>query len=288
MRSMIEVDRALSAKPILRSVAWGPRDVILYHLGIGAGAGTGTAAAGHLNLLYERDLKVLPAFATVPAGPAVLDVNDFPGMGFDFGQVLHAEHRLRLHRDIPSELGAAQTSTRVVDVIDKGSAAIVVVEVLVRDGDGPLATNTFVLMVRGEGGVGRQQQGSPRGPLPDRAPDAVVHTPIAESQAMLYRLSGDTNPLHADPGAAVAAGFDRPILHGLCTYGMVCLAAVDALLNGDVAGVQGYDVRFTGVVYPGETLVSAMWRVEDRILLDVTTNERGSTVLSNAAILVAE
>ena len=119
---------------------------------------------------------------------------------------------------------------------------------------------------------------------PEREPDAVAESPTMGHQALIYRLSGDKNPLHADPDFAKLGGFDTPILHGLCTYGIVAKAVIDTLLDGDVAAVARYQVRFTGVVFPGETVLTSMWRDGGRTVLSATTKERGQPVLANAAI----
>jgi acyl dehydratase len=119
--------------------------------------------------------------------------------------------------------------------------------------------------------------------FPDRAPDFVVDTPTLPQQALLYRLCGDRNPLHSDPAFALAAGFPRPILHGLCTYGIVCKAVIDAVLDGDVTRVAGYRVKFAGVVFPGETLRTQVWQEDKRLLITTTAGDRpalSDTVLS--------
>ena len=169
---------------------------------------------------------------------------------------------------------------------DKGSAAVVVIEVESGPAGDPLFTNRFTVFARGEGGFGGDQNSpAPQNAPPDREPDAVVESPTMRHQALIYRLSGDKNPLHADPDFAKLGGFDAPILHGLCTYGIACKAVVDTLLDGDVNAVARYQVRFTGVVFPGETVVTSMWREGDRIVLSATTTERpDKAVLSNAAI----
>jgi acyl dehydratase len=144
----------------------------------------------------------------------------------------------------------------------------------VADAEGPLWTNDAQIFVRGEGGWGGDRGPSTRLEEPAGAPDRTVERPVREEQALLYRLSGDWNPLHADPEFAKLAGFDRPILHGLCTYGMTLKAVVDTLLGGDVARVRSYTTRFAGVVYPGETLRIRMWRRDGSVRVAVSAVER--------------
>jgi acyl dehydratase len=148
----------------------------------------------------------------------------------------------------------------------------------------PLFVNRFSLFLRGEGGFGGDP--GPRGgePAPPGAPDLVVESPTLPQQALLYRLLGDKNPLHADPGFAALGGFERPILHGLCSYGIACKAVVDGLLGGDTAAVAGYRVRFAGVVVPGDTVVTSLWRRDDRIYLEASNKERGTPVLTRGMV----
>jgi acyl dehydratase len=156
-----------------------------------------------------------------------------------------------------------------------------IVSVDVKSGE-PMFTNRSSVFVRGEGGFGGES-GPPSEPTaPDREPDHIVESPTFPQQALLYRMStGDLNPLHADPGFAMFAGFDRPILHGLCTYGVALKAVVGATLDDDPERVRGYRARFSGVVFPGETIVTRIWETSDGIALDASTAERGEPVLSN-------
>ena len=265
--------------------SWDADDVILYHLGIGAGIDKPTDL-DELTYTYERYLKVLPSFGVIPAFDALLNINAFDGIDIDFSLVLHGEQDLELHRPLPA-VGDVENHARIAEVYDKGKAGLIVIEVESRDAGGPLVTNRFGVFARGEGGFGGEATASPPGnEPPDRAPDAVVAARTLAHQALLYRLSGDANPLHADPEFAALAGFEVPILHGLCTYGIACKAVVDELLDGDVDRVARYQVRFVGVVYPGETVVTSMWGETDRIILSATTAERGAPVLSNAALWI--
>ena len=266
-----------------RRSSWDADDVILYHLGIGAGIGKPTDLS-ELAYTYERYLKVLPSFGVIPAYGALLNINAFDGIDIDVSLVLHGEQDLVLQRPLPA-VGDVENHARIAAVYDKGTAGLVVIEVESRDAAGPLVTNRFGVFARGEGGFGGEVTAPvPGNEPPDRKPDAVVLSPTMSHQALVYRLSGDTNPLHADPEFAALAGFEVPILHGLCTYGIVCKAVVDELLDGDVDRVARYRVRFAGVVYPGETVVTSMWHETDRIVLSAATEERDEPVLSNAAI----
>ena len=147
-----------------------------------------------------------------------------------------------------------------------------------------LFVNRFSLFLRGAGGFGGDSGPKAGNVAPERAPDHVVESPTLPQQALLYRLSGDKNPLHADPEFAKMGGFDKPILHGLCSYGIVCKAAVDHAIGGDTAKVARYQARFAGVVFPGETIVTSLWNEGGKILIAAKTKERGTAVISNAAI----
>ncbi|MEU8886267.1 MaoC/PaaZ C-terminal domain-containing protein [Streptomyces sp. NPDC048442] len=268
----IDVAKALAAEPRTTPLAWDHKDVQLYHLGLGAGVPATDPA--ELRYTLESRLHVLPSFATVAgAGMAMVGGLSAPGIEVDLASVLHGGQSVTVHRPIPVRGDATQTST-VQAVYDKGKAAVIVLRAEAFDGDGPLWTSDSSIFVRGEGGFGGERGPSERLQVPDRKPEFMVDRPIREEQALLYRLSGDWNPLHADPGFAKLAGFDRPILHGLCSYGMALKAVVDTVLDGDVARVTSYRTRFAGIVFPGETLRIGMWTDEGRTQLTVTAVER--------------
>ncbi|MFC8985534.1 3-alpha,7-alpha,12-alpha-trihydroxy-5-beta-cholest-24-enoyl-CoA hydratase [Streptomyces sp. SID9913] len=255
----IDAAKALAAQPRTGEISWGAKDVLLYHLGIGAGVPA--TDPRELRYTLESRLHVLPSFATVAGAgsPGVIGGLSMPGVEVDLARVLHGGQSLTLHRPLPVE-GTATATGRIAAVYDKGKAAVLVMRTEVADADGPLWTNDAQIYVRGEGGWGGDRGPSTRREPPAGEPDLVVERPLREDQALLYRLSGDWNPLHADPGFAERAGFERPILHGLCTYGITLKAVVDTLLDGDVTRVRAYATRFAGVVYPGETLRIRMWR----------------------------
>ncbi|AXE26199.1 3-alpha,7-alpha,12-alpha-trihydroxy-5-beta-cholest-24-enoyl-CoA hydratase [Streptomyces globosus] len=268
----IDAARALAADPRRGDIAWDHKDVQLYHLGLGAGIPA--TDPDELRYTLESRLHVLPSFATVAgAGMAMLGGLSAPGIEVDLAAVLHGGHSIELHRPIPVT-GRATATSRVAAVWDKGKAAVIVLRSEAADADGPLWTSDAQVFVRGEGGFGGDRGPSARSEAPGRAPDRVVERAVREEQALLYRLSGDWNPLHADPGFAKTAGFDRPILHGLCSYGMALKAVVDTALGGDVNRVRAYRTRFAGVAYPGETLRIRMWEEPGRVRVEVGAAER--------------
>lgn len=265
----IDPDVAIGATLPAVPFTWTESDVLLYHLTLGA---------TDLRYTYERDLRVLPTFGVVAPTfhatdpPAV----SLPGIEIDLATVLHGGQELIVHRPLPAT-GDAVATTRIADVLDKGAggAAVITQETAVVAVDGaPLWTSRSTIFARGEGGFGGHRGTTERVDMPDRKPDDDITTPTAPQQALWYRLCGDRNPLHADPDFAAKAGFPAPILHGLCTYGMVCLAMVEHVLGGDAGQATGFAARFAGVVYPGETLRTRIWHEDDGYLATTTVVER--------------
>ncbi|MER5181602.1 MaoC/PaaZ C-terminal domain-containing protein [Streptomyces sp. NPDC002896] len=282
----IDATVALDAPPLVREVSWTDRDVLLYHLGIGAGASA--TDPKELRYTYERDLQVLPSFATVVGGGVVGEggLNALPGLKLDLKAVLHGGQEVVVHRPIPAQ-GTAIASSGVSAVYDKGKAAVIVIESTAALPDGtPLYASRNEIFVRGEGGFGGDRGPTTAFPPPDRAPEFVVERPTHPNQALLYRLSGDRNPLHAEPAFAAAAGFDRPILHGLCSYGLVLKAAVDTCLGGETTRVARYRGQFAGVFFPGETMRVRIWQGPGtRLLVRATAADRDDApVLSNCTV----
>ncbi|MFD7459127.1 MULTISPECIES: MaoC/PaaZ C-terminal domain-containing protein [unclassified Streptomyces] len=280
----IDAAKALAAEPRTGEISWTPKDVLLYHLGIGAGIPA--TDPDELRYTLESRLHVLPSFATVAGAgsPGVISGLSMPGVEVDLARVLHGGQSLTVHRAIPPE-GRATATSRIAAVHDKGTAAVLVLRTDVGDPEGPLWTNDARIFVRGEGGWGGERGPSARLDTPAGEPDLTVMRPVREDQALLYRLSGDWNPLHADPEFAKVAGFDRPILHGLCTYGITLKAVVDTLLDGEVGRVRSYDTRFAGVVHPGETLRVRMWRQEGAVRVAVSAVDRGDApVLADTVV----
>lgn len=280
----IDVDKVIGAELPEGSATWDRDDVILYHLGLGAGVPA--TDPNELEYCYEGKLKVLPTFGVLPVFSTLAGMVGLEGMDFNPMMLLHGEQEITIHKPLPTRAKVTNTG-RIENVYDKGKGATVVVAAETRDEEGDLlCTNRFVAFIRGEGGWGGDPGPAPGNEPPDREPDVVAESPTLPQQALLYRLSGDKNPLHADPDMAKLGGFDTPILHGLCSYGIVAKAVVDHALGGDVSQVAGFAARFGGVLFPGETLVTKMWRTDDGIVVHADCKERDAKVITNALMTV--
>ncbi|MGH3436692.1 MAG: MaoC/PaaZ C-terminal domain-containing protein [Sciscionella sp.] len=278
---------AVGAELAEQRFAWSASDVLLYHLAVGAG--TPPTDPRELRYTYERELQVLPTFATVAATNHTYEPPrvSFPGVEIDLAKVVHGRQEVTLHQPIPVS-GSAVTRSRIADVYDKGKAAVIVQESRTVGADGsPLWSARSSIFARGEGGFGGERGPSSKIVPPDRAPDVVVESPVLPQQALLYRLCGDRNPLHVDPEFARAAGFEAPILHGLCSYGMVCKAVVDAMLDGVSARVASFAARFAGIVFPGETLRTRIWDTSEGLVLTACAVQRDEAPVLADALLTA-
>lgn len=259
----INLDEAIGAELDPVEFSWTSSDVQLYHLGLGAGGNP--MDKRELRYLTDATPQVLPTFGNVAQSfhmteaPAVR----FPGIDIDLSRVLHASESVTVPGPIPPS-GRGVAVTKFTEIWDKGKAAVIWSESTVTDPGGTLLwTQKRSIFARGEGGFGGDRGPSGSSSAPDRAPDLELSIPVSPQQALLYRMCGDRNPLHSDPDFAAAAGFPRPILHGLCTYGMTCKALVDNLLDGDVRRLRSYGARMAGVVFPGETLRVCVWKNSD-------------------------
>jgi acyl dehydratase len=260
--------------------SWTESDVLLYHLALGAGP-------DDLRYVLEDRLHVLPTFGVVAPSFRVFEppAVRFPGIEIDLTKVLHGTQSITVHQPL-APAGKAIARPRITAVWDKQKAAVIVQESTVTDPAGtPLWTTRSGIFARGEGGFGGERGPSEKAPVPDRTPDLVLDVPTLPQQALLYRLCGDRNPLHADPGFAARAGFPRPILHGLCTWGIVCKAVVDALFDGDVARVGSYSAKFAGVLFPGETLRIRVWSQDDRLIVTAATPVREAPILADGLLV---
>lgn len=275
----IDPDIAIGSELPERTFSWAASDVLLYHLGIGAGsrAGDNMSTRALRYTLDDDRLQVLPSFGVV--APTFHETNppplDLPGCDINLAQVVHGSQEVEVHGPIPTS-GEAVLKTTLTDVWDKGKAAVIWQEGVASTPSGePLWTVRSSIFVKGEGGWGGDRGTSNSVEIPDTAPDAEESYTVTPQQALLYRLCGDRNPLHADPEFAKGAGFPAPILHGLCTYGIVLREVTDALLCGDAAAVKGFRARFAGVVFPGETISVRAWDVGDSIAVDATVAPPG-------------
>ncbi|MCA9608056.1 MAG: SDR family NAD(P)-dependent oxidoreductase, partial [Myxococcales bacterium] len=288
---LIDVDEALGYEfPEARS-SYDERDVALYALGVGAGSDP--LAPSELRLVYELDsgFTALPTFGVVPALKVMMENAKngvtAPGLRYGLDRLLHGEQYTEVKRPLPPH-AKLRHRARIKDIFDKGKGAIVVTAIESLDEDGEvLIYNESTAFIRGAGGWGGDRgPSSPGHEAPERAPDAVVKEKIPTHQALLYRLSGDWNPLHADPAFAKAFGFDKPILHGLCTFGYAGRHVIGAMApDGDPRYFKSIKVRFAKNVYPGDTLVTEMWRDGDqKVVFRCKVEERDEVVISNAAI----
>ncbi len=293
----IDVDEALGHEMPPVESRFDERDLALYALGVGAAKDP--LDTKELPYVYEMSgdgFKMVPTFAVAPALKAIFDLakegKQAPGLHYGFDRVLHGEQYTEIRNPWPTH-GKVTHRIKIKDIFDKGKNALVVTSVTTRDEQGrELAYNELTTLVRGAGGWGGD-----RGPSadvnvpPERAPDAVVEEKTSDNQALLYRLSGDWNPLHADPGFAKNFGFDRPILHGLCTYGFAARHVIARFCPPGAGGAadprffKSIKVRFADSVFPGETLVTEMWKEGDeKVVFRTKVKERDKVVISNAAV----
>ncbi len=260
---------ALGASSPPVDVAWDADDCLLYALGVGAGMSDPTGFELQFTTENSKDvtLQALPTMCVVlgvmlGGGPE----SPLRRLGsFNPALLVHGEHEIVLHRPLPVSAAARCTST-ITGLYDKGKAVLVVITSTTVDAseDQPLFTNTASLFIRGEGGWGGDRgPSSPSISPPELPPDHVVSYPTRSDQALLYRLNGDRNPLHSDPQFAALGGFDRPILHGLCTYGFSGRALLHSVCDSDPARFLGMSGRFSAPVFPGETLDVKIWLETD-------------------------
>ncbi len=262
--------------------SWTSRDTMLYALGVGAGQ-----ADPYSELQYTTENSdgvqqvALPVYAVViiqnaPARP------DFGAI--DRTKVVHAEQAFELHRPLPVA-GSVRITSRITDVLDKGSGALITIasQAVDRDSGAALVTSTSSIFVRGAGGFGGPRGASASDPMPTGKPDFEASVPIRPDQALLYRLSGDRNPLHSDPKFAARGGFPRPILHGMCTYGVTGRILLNACCDGKPERLRSMSARFTKPVLPGDTLTVQAWRSGEAIRFR-TLGAGGDTVLDQGTL----
>jgi acyl dehydratase len=261
--------------------SWTSKDALLYAVGIGAGTDELAFTTENTNGV---DQQVFPTFPVVIGWGKAGNISAIGS--FNFAMLVHGQQQVTLHKPIPVE-GTVTLRSRIADIWDKGKAAVVVSETTATDhADGQLLyTNVSSAFIRGEGGWGGER--GPSGPQnvpPEREPDHTVTYRTSPDQALLYRLSGDRNPLHSDPAFAAMGGFDRPILHGLCSYGFTGRALLHTLCGSDPARFQHIEARFAAPVLPGDALTVSMWETGDGEALFATARQDGTVVIDQGLL----
>ncbi|XP_053726935.1 peroxisomal multifunctional enzyme type 2 isoform X1 [Synchiropus splendidus] len=282
----IDPKAAIGQKLPHTSFTISPTQCILYALGVGMS----TKDPDYLRFLYEGhpDFSCLPTFGVIPSQATMTDgsLGSIPGFNIDPTKILHGEQYLQVFKPLPTS-GTIVSKATVTDVLDKGSGAVLLLDVNSYCGDELICYNQWTVFVVGAGGFGGKRtsdKAKPPLPPPKRAPDAVVIDSTTRDQAALYRLSGDWNPLHIDPSFAAMGGFDTPILHGLCSFGFAARHVLKQFANNDPARFKAIKVRFVKPVLPGQSLQTEMWKEGNRIHLQCKVKETGTVVLAGAYV----
>lgn len=266
--------------------SWDSKDTLLYSLGVGAGAADPTGAELEFTTENSKDVeqKALPTMSVVLGASSGADSPLRQIGDVNYALLVHGEQSIRLHKPLPVA-ATVRSTTKIANIYDKGKAALVVLETNAIDttDDAPMFTSQALLFFRGEGGWGGEPGPQSTVAIPERDADQVVSYQTRTDQALLYRLNGDRNPLHSDPQFAAMAGFDKPILHGLCTYGFTGRALVHAVCGGDPAHFKGMDARFSSPVMPGEQLDVHVWNEADTTYFRTTATD-GRTVIDNGVL----
>ena len=282
----INYDELMQAKSTGIESKYSDRETMLYALGIGFMRDP--MNADELPFCYENGLRTVPTMATVIGWG---QGGTMARSGINYLMVVHGEQRLTMHKPLPSA-AEVLSDERVLGVFDKGKdkGAVIVTERVMREkasGD-KLCTLVSTTFARGDGGFGGPKDGAPEPhQLPTRAPDHTHACDTRADQAFIYALSGDRNPLHRDPNVAKMAGFPRPILHGLCTYGTACRAVISTICKYDPTKITGFDVRFSAPVFPGETIVTEMWVDGQIVSFRCKLTERDVVVINNGKCTLA-
>ena len=270
----------LDLKSEEEAVAWKDKDSMLYALGVGLGSDP--LNLQELPFVYENGLKAVPTLVTVltmTPGYSRLIARS----GVNFARVVHGEQAVELHSPLPPE-GEGVVACKVAAVYDKGEkGAIMIVETALKAKDGTaLATLRSAIFARADGGFGGGSEGEAQPhPIPERPAEISLDIPTRPDQALLYRLNGDRNPLHADPAFARMVGFPRPILHGLCTFGITCRAVLQACADFDPARIRSHQARFSAPLFPGETVSVDLWRDGDVVSFEARVKDRDAVVIKN-------
>lgn len=263
------------------------QDSILYALTLGYGSDP--CNENDLRYVYEKDTLAVPTLLATVGAPGAWATN--PETGIDWVQLLHGEHRMKFHAPV-RPAASVVSKTRVTHVVDKGAGkgALVVTtrEILDADSGAALATIEHVSFCRADGGFGQGDEPlPPLPPTPGSSADESILVQSLPQSALLYRLNGDLNPIHILPDMATKAGFDRPILHGLCTYGMAARALLATYCPADPSRLKEFSVRFSAPIFPGETLRVEAWRSGSSVQFRALAHERNVVVLSNGVATIS-
>jgi acyl dehydratase len=291
----IKYEELMALKSLGQKYAYTDREVMLYACGIGMGADP--MDEKELAFVYEKNLKVIPTAATVLAANSRAragDTTPAPPAGYRQSQinylmVVHGEQKVELHKPLPV-FGSFTAEGRTTGAFDKGKdkGAVIVNETIWTDDKGEkVATLTGSTFARGDGGFGGPSEGAPEPhQVPTRSPDLSLDFATRPDQALIYRLNGDRNPLHSDPDVARQAGFPRPILHGLCTYGITCRAVLVGITGYEADQILSHQVRFSAPVFPGDVITVDLWKDAKAISFEARVKARNVTVIKNGLCML--
>ena len=274
----INYEEIMSLEEKNLELSYSQRDSIIYSLGIGLGKDP--MDTNELKYVYENGLIAFPSMATnfQYKSPLLLKAK------LNMVMVVHGEQGITLHQPMPSNADVV-LDTRVINCFDRGESKGAIIEtetkVKLKKDDSPLCTLISKTFARGDGGFGGEDVPASTPIELDSKPDIVHEVSTTEDQALIFRLSGDSNPLHSDPNFAKMAGYPKPILHGLCSYGIACRSIVEVLCEKDSKKLKRFDVRFSSPVFPGETIVTEIWKKDDSVHFQSRVKERDKIVLKN-------
>lgn len=288
--SLDVVNKAIGTELEPMTYTYTERDVALYALGIGAPADW--LDQDELKYVYELStvgFKVIPSFGVIYSGGMIRNIltGSLADIEFNPMMLVHGEQYIEIKQPLPTS-GTITSVPKITNIFDKGSGLLLVTDVTSKDENGDvLAIATSSMFIRGLGGFGGERGSSEKVEIPDRKPDAICEESTLNIQALIYRLSGDINPLHADPNMAAQGNFDKPILHGLSSFGFATRAVMKHFCDNDSDKLKAIGVRFSKHVFPGDTLITEMWKVSDTdVVFQMKSKERDVIVLSNATATV--